>query len=144
MESHSTPGRGRPRVSFLQRRDSGYIVSVRISSDQVQYSLVDYSGTLMDRFEEARKVADEKIVSFVAGIRSAVGRLADRSKLPASKILVVSISSKGLVDQFGPKLLWSPVFGSEAIDFADVFSDLPHAKIILSNETLLVAAALGR
>jgi len=144
MESHSTPGRGRPRVSFSQRRDSGYIVSVRISSDQVQYSLVDYSGTMMDQFDEHRKVADEKIETFTSNIRTAVDRLAKRSNLPLAKILVISISSKGLVDQFGPKLLWSPVFGSQPIDFAGVFADLPRAKIILSNETLLVAAALGR
>lgn len=144
MDNYSAPGRGRPRVSFSQRRDSGYIAAVRISSDQVQYSLVDYSGALMDRFTESRTVAGETVAAFIPAVSAALDRLAQRSHLPLAKILVLSISSKGLVDQFGPKLLWSPVFGSNVLDFSKVFSRLPHAKIILSNETRLVAAALGR
>src|SRR6218665_2589750 len=47
-EQQALGGRGRPRVLFSQRRDCGYLIAVRISSDTVQYSLVDYSGRLMD------------------------------------------------------------------------------------------------
>jgi predicted NBD/HSP70 family sugar kinase len=144
IESTSASGRGRPRVSFMQRRTGGYIVTVRISSDQVQYSLVDYSGTLMDRFDEVRSAHKETVTSFVENVRLAVARLGARSKLEPAQILVISISSKGLVDGFSKTLLWSPVFGSERIDFSKVFENLPQATIILSNETLLVAAAIAR
>ncbi len=144
IESTSASGRGRPRVSFMQRRNGGFIVTVRISSDQVQYSLVDYSGTLIDRFEEGRSGKRETVESFAGSLRLAVDRLAERSSLDRSRILVISISSKGLVDGFSKTLLWSPVFGSDKIDFSKVFKSLPQATIILSNETLLVAAAIAR
>jgi predicted ArsR family transcriptional regulator len=53
-EQQAASGRGRPRVQFRQRRDCGYLIVVIISSDGVQYSLVDYAGKLIDRFSEER------------------------------------------------------------------------------------------
>jgi predicted NBD/HSP70 family sugar kinase len=136
-------GRGRPRVLFAQRRDSGFLIAVRISSDVVQYSLVDYSGRLIDRFEEPRnpKIAGTK--HFSDGFLDALTRLINRSHLAKSQILAVSISSKGTVDAQGQRLLWSPVFGGEQIDFAALLEPEWRAKVTLNNETLLVAQALG-
>ncbi|MEK1925661.1 MAG: ROK family transcriptional regulator, partial [Rhizobium giardinii] len=136
-------GRGRPRVLFAQRRDSGFLIAVRISSDVVEYSLVDYSGRLIDRFEEPRnpKIAGTK--HFADGFVDALTRLINRSHLAKSQILAVSISSKGTVDAQGQRLLWSPVFGGEQIDFAALLEPEWRAKVTLNNETLLVAQALG-
>ncbi|MBB5534370.1 ROK family transcriptional regulator [Rhizobium giardinii] len=136
-------GRGRPRVLFAQRRDSGFLIAVRISSDVVEYSLVDYSGRLIDRFEEPRnpKIAGTK--QFADGFVDALTRLINRSHLARSQILAVSISSKGTVDAQGQRLLWSPVFGGEQIDFAALLEPEWRAKVTLNNETLLVAQALG-
>lgn len=141
QQAHS--GRGRPRVLFAQRRDSGFLIAVRISSDVVQYSLVDYSGRLIDRFEDARngKVAGTK--HFADGFLDALARLINRSRLDKSQILAVSISSKGTVDADGRRLLWSPVFGGEQIDFACLLQPEWRAKVTVNNETLLVAQALG-
>ncbi|MCV9961432.1 ROK family protein [Pararhizobium sp. BT-229] len=141
QQAHS--GRGRPRVLFAQRRNSGFLITVRISSDVVQYSLVDYSGRLIDRFEEPRnpKIAGTK--HFSDGLLDALARLIDRSRLQKSQVLAISISSKGTVDTEGKRLLWSPVFGGEQIDFADLLQPEWRAKVTLNNETLLVAQALG-
>lgn len=141
LQPHS--GRGRPRVLFSQRRDSGFLVAVRISSDIAQYSLVDYSGRLIDRFEEARNHRVPGTRHFTTGFLDALGRLIDRSRLQKSQILAVSISSKGTVDPEGRRLLWSPVFGGEQIDFAALLRPEWRAKVMVNNETLLVAQALG-
>jgi predicted NBD/HSP70 family sugar kinase len=143
-EQQAASGRGRPRVLFSQRRDCGYLIVVIISSDAVQYSLVDYAGRLMDRFTEERPQDVSGVGSFVAGLRSALDRIVSRSRLSRDKVLMVSISSKGLVDASEPILRWSPIFGRDEIDFAAVLRDDWPAKIILGNETLLVAAAVGR
>jgi predicted NBD/HSP70 family sugar kinase len=141
QQAHS--GRGRPRVLFAQRRNSGFLIAVRISSDVVQYSLVDYSGRLIDRFEDARnsKVAGTRL--FADGFLEALHRLISRSRLAKSQVLAVSISSKGTVDADGRRLLWSPVFGGEQIDFASLLQPEWRAKVTVNNETLLVAQALG-
>jgi predicted NBD/HSP70 family sugar kinase/DNA-binding HxlR family transcriptional regulator len=140
----SNPGqRGRPRALFARRRDAAHVIAVRISSHAVQYSLADYRGTMIDRFEEAREQGSESPRRFLDGFRAAIGRLIQRSRLPASAISTISISSKGLVDREGAKLLWSPVFGYEELDFETALSDFGNSRIHLFNESLLVTHALA-
>ncbi|WP_416064387.1 ROK family transcriptional regulator [Rhizobium sp. ZK1] len=142
-EQQAASGRGRPRVLLRQRCDCGYLIVVIISSDAVQYSLVDYSGKLIDRFSEERSHDPDGAARFVTGVREGLERVLSRSRIEREKVLLISISSKGLVNSSEPVLVWSPIFGSEQIDFESALrSDWP-AKIILDNETLLVAAALG-
>ncbi|KAA0700620.1 ROK family transcriptional regulator [Neorhizobium sp. P12A] len=142
-EQQAATGRGRPRVLFSQRRDCGYIVIVIISSDAVQYSLVDYAGTLLDRFTEDRVQEGQPVSQFVRALQEGLERIVERSKIARDQVLLISISSKGLVDSLAPVLRWSPIFGRNQIDFAEALRGRWQAKVILGNETLLVAAALG-
>lgn len=139
-EQQATTGRGRPRVLFSQRRNCGYLITAIISSDSIQYSLVDYAGTLLDRFTEAR--GEGGTDAFVASISAALERAVARSRIDRRSVLLISISSKGLVHPGAPVLVWSPVFGLQPIDFAEALGDGWSAKVILNNETLLVAGAL--
>jgi len=142
-EQQPASGRGRPRVLLRQRRDCGYLIVVIISSDAVQYSLVDYSGKLIDRFSEERSHDPAGAARFVTGVREGLERILSRSRIEREKVLLISISSKGLVNSSEPVLVWSPIFGSDQIDFESALRPDWPAKIILDNETLLVAAALG-
>jgi predicted NBD/HSP70 family sugar kinase len=141
VEQQAAGGRGRPRVLFGQRRGCGHVIAVIISSDVIEYSLVDYGGTLIDRFSEPRGLADP--AQFVAELRMALDRLIRRSAIARSEVLCISISSKGLVDASRPILVWSPILGSQPIDFADALGDWGGTRVLLSNETLLVAGALS-
>lgn len=137
------PGqRGRPRVLFARRRSAAYVIAVRISSHAVQYSLADYRGTMIDRFEEARDQGPQSPGAFLAAFRSALDRLVGRSRLSISDIATISISSKGLADREGAKLLWSPIFGYQALDFEEALSGFGTTRVHLFNESLLVTHAL--
>ncbi|WP_454850458.1 ROK family transcriptional regulator [Rhizobium binxianense] len=142
-EQQAAGGRGRPRVLFRQRRDCGYLIVVIISSDAVQYSLVDYLGRLIDRFSEERSHDPAGAARFANSVRDGLERILSRSHIERDKVLMISISSKGLVNSAEPVLVWSPIFGSDRIDFETLLRTEWKAKIILDNETLLVAAALG-
>jgi predicted NBD/HSP70 family sugar kinase len=140
VEQQAAGGRGRPRVLFGQRRGCGHVIAVIISSDVIEYSLVDYGGTLIDRFSEPRGLADP--AQFVAELKVALDRLIRRSSIAHDGVLCISISSKGLVDAVRPILVWSPILGSQPIDFAEALGDWNGTPVLLSNETLLVAGAL--
>lgn len=143
QEQQPPAGRGRPRVLFSQRRDAGFLVVVRISSDIVQYSLADFAGTLIDRFEEARDHGDPSTENFVRSVRAALARLVLRSAVAPEAVLRVSVSSKGLVDTERGVLIWSPVFGDRQIDFTASLPEGWRAPVSLNNESLLVAHALS-
>jgi predicted NBD/HSP70 family sugar kinase len=140
MEQQAATGRGRPRVLFSQRRNCGYLIIVIISSDSIQYSLVDYAGTLLDRFTEPR--AQGGTAAFLDSISAALERVLARSRINPDEVLLISVSSKGLAHASEPVLIWSPVFGAQPVDFTAVLKGGWPAKVILNNETLLVAGAL--
>lgn len=137
-ESLSAVGRGRPRVLFSQRRDFGYLALVVISSESIEYSLADYAGTLLDRFVEMR--GEDGPQPFLERISAALQRLLSRSRIGDEQLLLVSVSSKGLVDPQRPVLVWSPVFGAQPVDFSRAMQ--PGWRVVINNETLLVAGAL--
>lgn len=139
-EQLATAGRGRPRIFFAPSGDFCYVAIVIISSDSVQYSLVDYAGKLVDRFTEQRITAEKG--SFGGWILAGLARLADRSRINRHDILQVSISSKGLVDAATAVLVWSPVLGNEKIDFQQLISQDGRTRVTLNNETLLAAKAI--
>lgn len=140
QEQQAAAGRGRPRVLFQPNRAFGYVAVVVISSDAVQYSLVDFTGKLMDRFGEPRSSGTAE--NFAKVVLNGLIRLASRSKIAQSAILHVSISSKGLVDTESATLLWSPVLGEGQVDFRKTLSTHFRAQVYLYNETLLAADAL--
>ncbi|ARS68240.1 ROK family protein [Sinorhizobium meliloti] len=142
-EQHVQGGRGRPRVLFEPRRGCGYVIVVRISSDVVQYSLADYGGILLDRFEDARSHDLRGTAAFGEVLAAALERLLVRSNISKDEVLAISISSKGLVAGGGARLIWSPVFGREQLDFVELLRPAWRARIMLSNESLLVAHALA-
>jgi predicted NBD/HSP70 family sugar kinase len=142
-EQQAASGRGRPRVLFRPRRDCGYLIVVIISSDAVQFSLVDYAGKLIDRFSEGRSHDPAGAVVFAEAIKEGLARILERSRIAQERVLLISISSKGLVNAAEPVLLWSPIFGTDQIDFETLLRPEWRARVILDNETLLVAAALG-
>lgn len=141
-EAPPAGGRGRPRILFKQRRKAAYAAFVRVSSDAFQYSMVDYSGTLIDRIEEKRDNTGQNVDAFASDIRAALQRLAERAGVSRQSLKAISISSKGLVADDGTKLLWSPVLGSQQIDMRETLEPDWDAKITLSHESLLVASAL--
>lgn len=139
-EQLATTGRGRPRILFGPRGAFCHVAIVIISSDSVQYSLVDYAGKLVDRFTEQRIAAEKGM--FGQSILAGLARLADRSRIDRHDILQVSISSKGLVDAAAAALVWSPVLGNEKIDFQQLISQDGRIRVTLNNETLLDAKAI--
>lgn len=140
-EHQPVSGRGRPRVSFQQRRDCAYLITVIVSSDSIQYSLVDYGGRLLDRFAEPRGAGNAQ--SFLSAIGVGLDRIVERSRIPRNRVKVISISSKGLVAPDQAILRWSPVLGADQVNFGAGLKPLWRARILLMNETLLVASALG-
>jgi len=141
-EAPPAAGRGRPRILFKQRRSAAYAAFVRISSDVLQYSMVDYSGTLIHRLEEKRDNTGQTVEAFAAGIRAALIRLSEKSRVPRDSLKAISISSKGLVADDNTTLLWSSVLGSQQIDMRKTLEADWQAKVTLNHESLLVASAL--
>lgn len=144
QEQSGSGGRGRPRVLFARRRRFSHVVAVQISSDALHYGLADYGGTMIDRFSRPRDIAAGTPDSLLGDMGAALGRLIQRSRLQPADIGAISLSSKGIVDAEGGRLVWSPVFGERCVEFSVLLETCPAATLFVSNETLLVAHAAAR
>lgn len=144
QEQSASGGRGRPRVLFARRRRFSHAVAVQISSDALHYGLADYGGTMIDRFSRPRDIAAGTPDSLLSDMAAAIGRLIQRSRLEPTEVGAISLSSKGIVDAEGGRLVWSPVFGERSVEFSALLDTCPAAALFVSNETLLVAHAAAR
>lgn len=143
VEQVASSGRGRPRVLFGQSAGFAYLAMVRIATELVEYSLVDYTGTLIDRFVEPRG-AKEKPATFIKKINENLARLAERSEIGVQSIRAISLTTKGVVDPQSPTVLWTPVFDNNEIKFDEVLSVFDCADVSVSNETTFSARAVAQ
>lgn len=143
LEKIPAKGRGRPRILFCQNPDCAYCIAVRITADKVEYSLVDYGGTLKDRFDFKRSNKDSTAEKFAEEFKAGLDRILQRSGVLNRDVLAISITSKGLVSRTRPVLLWSPIFGNEQINFEALLQHGWDAQISLTNETRFSAQAVA-
>lgn len=144
LEQVASSGRGRPRVLLGPNPTFAYVAAIRITTEIVEYSLINYSGTLVDRFHEARPAEEKSPVDFLHRINENIGKLATRSGLDGASIQLISITTKGVVDPAGPTLIWSPVFDDQVIDFAAALKEASAACVHLHNETTFSAQAVSQ
>ena len=144
LEQVASSGRGRPRVLFGPNPEFVYLATIRIATELVEYSLVDYAGILTDRFHEARPANEKSVKTFIKRVKAGIVRLAERNDLKVASIQSISITTKGVVDRDAATLRWSPVFGDQAIDFAKQLSEVCAAPVSVHNETAFSAQAVAR
>ncbi len=134
-------GRGRPRRLFAQKPDCAHVIIARITGEKIEYSLVDYTGTLKDRFDVLRSNANVEL--FIAKFKDGLLKLLQRSGLRQRDIMIISITSKGHVQRGRAVLLWSPIFGESKINFEQLLNKDWDASISLTNETRFSASAVA-
>jgi len=144
VEQVASSGRGRPRVLFGPSTDFARLVMIRITTEVVEYSMIDYAGTLLDRFHDKRPEKESSTTPFLQRIVAGVERLVERSGVNNSAIQTISVTTKGVVDPLSPTLMWSPVFSDQVINFDEVFRDKFSAFVHLHNETIFSAQAIAR
>ena len=137
-------GRGRPRVRFVFNPGFAYLAIVHVTGDCVEYSLVDYAGKLLDRYGVARRPDETDVNQFLEGVNSGLGRLALRGAIRHDQVKVISITTKGVVADTDARLIWSPVFEYQVVDFAAGLAQDWDAAVLLANETQVSALTVAR
>ena len=139
VELAPVKGRGRPRNLFTTRPEFAHIILVRVSADKVEYSLVDYSSTLLDRQIVDRDPTQTDAAVFGELLRCDLREFVARSSIPTDGIKVISVTTKGEVDAASRILVWSPIFGDQRIDFRALLARDWNSVVTLTNEVCFLA-----
>jgi predicted NBD/HSP70 family sugar kinase len=101
--------RGRPAVSVRFNRKACYAVIVELDVNRARFSLVDYSGTLVDRIEAPVTPTLFAEIRPVPFLRERIERLRERNPETTALLRRIAISVQGILDQTGDRLRWSPI-----------------------------------
>ena len=139
IEQPTVTGRGRPRVLFAPRAEFAHFVLIRISAESMEFSMLNYQSKLIDRKKYARDQNRFVAEAFAQNFMEVFYEFIGRSKLTDADIASVSITSKGEVDSKSNSIIWSPILGSEIINFNHIFGEIWVEKIKVTNELCFVA-----
>ena len=141
QQGTASSGRGRPKVHFEIFGELALAGLIRITSEEVEFSTIDFAGTLKDRFTLSRPREGSSATEFIHLIRQGMNRLAERAQIKLSDFAATTLSTKGIIAPGSNALLWSAAFGNQTIDFSRAFHDL-GSRLRLIHESSLVSEAL--
>lgn len=131
--------RGRPAVRVGFSRTAGCVALVELEVNRAQFSLVDYGGTLIDRFELAvaadefgRTAPAEFLVRHLALFR-------ERNRREMRSLLHIAVSVQGILDRDGRHLRWSPIGHMADRPFADDIAEAFGVPVSLHKRGRLLA-----
>ena len=136
-QAERASGRGRPKIKFAVIGETTHAVIARISSSAVEFSLINFVGALKDRFSLQRDQQDETVLSFIRLIRLGLSRISERSGINLTRMGAVTLTTKGVVFDGEQRLVWTPSFGQEVIDFGRTFNDLKDRLRIVQEPSLI-------
>lgn len=120
--------RGRPAVRVDFNREAGYMLLLEIDVTRARCSLVDYSGTMVDRLELPVTGDTFEQTDPADFIAERIGQIQARNPETDGLIRRVAVSVQGVLERDGSGLQWSPIAGFAGTNLVDEIGhrlDLP-------------------
>lgn len=105
----NSKGRGRPAVKIGHNRKAAHVVAIELDVNRCRLSLLDYAGTLRDRFES---VITPSVFSETAPAQyliERIGVMCDRNPDAIPTLRNVAISVQGILAPGAEGMRWSPL-----------------------------------
>ena len=116
VEAGNPKSRGRPAVRLGHRRDAAYALLFEIDVSRARCSLIDYSGTLVDRIETPLEPDTFQAIAPPLFLAEMTRRMRERNAERAPRIVNASASVQGILNRAGTGLTWSPIPGMAGTD----------------------------
>lgn len=131
--------RGRPSTRVGFKRDAGYAILMEIDVNQIQCSLVDFDGTLVDRTSSDLQPNTFQHISPIDFIAERVEFMRQRNTTESERIMRVSVSVQGILDRDNHSVKWSPVPFFAGYDLVDGIAQKCHLPLTLYKRGRLLA-----
>ncbi len=141
-EPKTHQARGRPRTLLKLNPDAVYIVSARLSVNNIDLSLVDFSGAVVrdkrTKFESASANAD----SFPVTLTGAIREFLAEAGVDGTRVREIGVAAQGVVETETGLIAWSPAFSGRRIPIVPPLQDAFGAECYISNDTNMITEAL--
>ncbi|MEM9632146.1 MAG: ROK family transcriptional regulator [Pseudomonadota bacterium] len=142
-EEPKTPqARGRPRTLLKLNPDAVYTVGVRLSVNNIDMSLVNFSGEVTrekrTHFDSATADAD----SFPNTLTDAIRLFLQEAGIGPSRVREIGVAAQGVVETETGVVAWSPAFAGRKIPVVKPLQSAFGAECYISNDTNMITEAL--
>ncbi|MES0883423.1 ROK family transcriptional regulator [Roseibium sp. SCP14] len=142
-EEPKTPqARGRPRTLLKLNPDAVYTVGVRLSVNNIDMSLVNFSGEVTrekrTHFDSASADAD----SFPKTLTDAIRLFLQEAGIGPSRVREIGVAAQGVVETETGVVAWSPAFAGRKIPVVKPLQSAFGAECYISNDTNMITEAL--
>ncbi len=110
--------RGRPAVRLGHNRNAAYALLFEIDVNRARCSLIDYSGTIVDRIESELNPDSLITVRPAVFLAAMAARMRKRNPKESTHIVNASASVQGILNRTGTGLTWSPIVGIAGQDLS--------------------------
>ncbi len=141
-EPKAHQSRGRPRTLLSLNPDAAFAVTIRISVNKIDLSLVnfagDIAGEMRSQFDSSAADADNFPVTLI----DTVGRFLQDAGVRSSDVREIGVAAQGVVETETGQVAWSPAFAGRKIPVMDPLHAAFGADCHISNDTNMITEAL--
>ena len=142
-EEPKTPqARGRPRTLLKLNPDAVFTIGVRLSVNNIDMSLVNFSGEVTQdkrtHFDSATANAD----SFPETLTEAIRLFLQEAGVGPSRVREIGVAAQGVVETETGLVAWSPAFAGRKIPIVEPLQSAFGAECYISNDTNMITEAL--
>lgn len=141
-EPRAPLSRGRPRALLDLNPAAAWIVTIRLSVDNIDLSLGNFAGetvvTDRVRFDSATATAE----TFPALLIKTVRDFLATANVSADDIEEIGVAAQGVVETEDGIVAWSPAFAGRKIPIVAPLRESFHADCLISNDTNMITEAL--
>ncbi|MBO6509755.1 MAG: ROK family transcriptional regulator [Roseibium sp.] len=141
-EPKAPQARGRPRTLLKLNPDAVYTVGVRLSVNNIDMSLVDFSGEVTQEkrahFDSATANADDFPGTLVEAIRAFLLE----AGVSSARVREIGVAAQGVVETETGVVAWSPAFAGRKIPVVGPLQTEFGAECYISNDTNMITEAL--
>lgn len=135
--------RGRPVVRLGLKPSATHVVAAKISADEVQMVLADFSGAQVTQKVLPVPTFTATQDGFGKRIALELGAFLGEAGLRPTEIARIGIAAQGNADSRDGQIVWSPVFKARGIPVARPIEDLLGVPCMLANDANMIAEGLA-
>lgn len=134
--------RGRPRTLLKLNPDAAFIICVRLSVNNIDMSLVNFSGEVFRSKRSNFDSATADAASFPATLTAAIAEFLDEADIDTSRVQEIGVAAQGVVETETGQVAWSPAFAGRRIPIVSPLQIAFGAECFISNDTNMITEAL--
>jgi len=135
-------GPGRPMVRLELNPASALVLAIKISIDEVDFAVADFSGNIIDRTVVHLPTFEEEAQEFGDRMAREAHRYLAKAPVDLRRLRHIGVAVQGFADMNQGAIVWSPAFKARNIPIAAPLTEMFGVSCTVANDANMIAEYL--